>query len=336
MNSAVIEIDSVGLEAEVLDAGIDALLQAVCVHRRSAMVRCEDPALMEVIGLRLARALRGAEGIRMEVVQITGIDSLLTRFNGLMSDMALSGASRPPGPRQEIRLWVLHLTRKPQMDEIALLMRLVRGFPGVGVRLLMLCSQDAAAEHALGGHGETALHRWSLPARGGRRAEDAVVSSSRRAFERGALAPVGLTQRAQAALRSVVRRGSLRPPAWWTRACAPVVRRVLRHRAISMAVHALAWPVRRGLGFAGRRIGPPVRRWIKARLGHLQARQRQRLALIAGGFALFLSGAAAAWWQTAWPGRGVEHSHPGRKPVPEIVERIDDLRPQATQAMIPS
>lgn len=50
-----------------------------------------------------------------------------------------------------------------------------------------------------------------------------------------------------------------------------------------------------------------------------------------GGILVSLSGAAAAWWQARPADAGSAHMTPLRRPVPEIVELLEDTRPAAVR-----
>ena len=135
------------------------LVEAVCEHRRNALVVCGDELRLELIGVHLARALRQTPQVRMELYLPTSTDSLLARFNAILTDLPLSSARTPVQAHGDLRVWVLHLTQARELPEVQVLMRLVQSFPGAGVRLLLLLSREVAdgpLTGLLGGH----LHRW--------------------------------------------------------------------------------------------------------------------------------------------------------------------------------
>ena len=62
-------------------------------------------------------------------------------------------------PHDRLRVWVLHLTQGRDLADVQLLLRLVQGFPGAGVRLLLLLSHEVANDRALASLGPR-VHKW--------------------------------------------------------------------------------------------------------------------------------------------------------------------------------
>lgn len=142
-------------------APMKALLHALCEERRNALVVSEDEWVLEAIGAHLARVLRRRPDLQLELYQPSNSEALLARFNGMLADLPVHAAQAVVQPHERLRVWVLHLTRPSELPEVQLLLRLVQGFPGAGVRLLLLFSAEVAAAQSTGLLGGR-LHRWEV------------------------------------------------------------------------------------------------------------------------------------------------------------------------------
>lgn len=279
------------------EAPLAALINALCLERRNALVVCEDDWLLEALGAQLARRLRKRPELQIELYQPSSTEALLSRFNGMLSDLPLRMAQALPPPHERLRVWVLHLTQARELPDVQLLLRLVQGFPGAGVRLLLLFSQEVAAEQSVASLGPR-LHRWVVAD-----AEPAAVdvveptsASAALAFASLPSAGAGTAGRAGAAASI----DSDEPLGW-------------RDRLQAWSQQAA------GLGRACARLPQQgIQRWIMATFA----------------LALAVSGSLVAWWH-ARPGALVSPPPSATRPVPEIVETLETraaLRPSAVNS----
>jgi hypothetical protein len=280
----------------------DGLIQALCINRRSAMVVCPQVDHLDGVSRAISNRLRRVPGMRLEVVRPLGSESLMERFNEMVEALPLEVARREGVHDQPLTLWVMNLSRRLELPEVQLLLNLVQSFPGTGVRLLLLCSRDAASAQAIAvaSRWGTRLHRWFLqptreaaiepPAHAV--ASDSKASVSPRETDKTLWHPIvcaaaRLRSRGTAALHS------------WRAAMSPLIRRI-RTDQLS------AWPAIR--------VRAPGSRWVWG----------------FGGLMASFCAASAAWWHTRFDlANGV--NTPQRRPVPEIVELIEDARPQAVR-----
>ena len=280
----------------------EGLIQALCINRRSAMVVCPQADELDRVSRFISSRLKRVPELRLEVVRPIGAESLIDRFNEMVAALPLKVARREGVPDQPLTLWVMNLSRRLELPEVKLLLNLVQSFPGTGVRLLLLCSRDAATPEATAAayRWGSRLHRWVLQ-------PDQELPPEPAAPKVTSGATV-----APAALKAISSRPQI------TRAIAmrfePLWRGILR------AARAACHPIFRRTGLdrvSGRlnlRFRTPGSRW----------------ALGMGGLMMSLGATAAAWWHTRLDLTNGATT-PLRRPVPEIVELIEDVRPQAVR-----
>jgi hypothetical protein len=280
----------------------EGLIQALCINRRSAMVVCQQADHLDRVSRALSSRLKCVAGLRLEVVRPIGAESLIDRFNEMVAALPLEVARREALHHQPLTLWVMNLSRRLELPEVKLLLNLVQSFPGTGVRLLLLCSRDAATPDATAAayRWGSRLHRWFLrPAQ-----ELPPEPATRKVSTGGAVAP--------AALEAVSSRHQI------LRAMA--VRFEPLCRSVPRAARAACNPIVRRMGLdrvSGRlnlRFRTPGSRWVWGM----------------GGLMMSLGATAAAWWHTRLDLTNGSTT-PLRRPVPEIVELIEDVRPQAVR-----
>lgn len=295
---------SVDLPDEWQEA-FNGLMQALCDRRRSAMVVCPDPDELDQLSREISRTLKRVPQVRMELVRPIGAESLINRFNEMVAALPLDVARREGLPGHPLTLWVMNLSRRLELPEVKLLLNLVQSFPGTGVRLLLLCSRDAASDQAasVASRWGSRLHRWFVQSP----RQVATEPPARRAALAAPLATAQLATAPRALLWSgvpVLGRLSARLHRLW-------------HSARRVGVAALGVELRRL-----HRDHPPLRLPFKAKV------PRSRWVWGAGGLVMSLGATAAAWWHIR-----LDLTHgattPLRRPVPEIVERVEDARPQA-------
>jgi hypothetical protein len=280
----------------------EGLIQALCINRRSAMVVCPQADELDRVSRFISSRLKRVPELRLEVVRPIGAESLIDRFNEMVAALPLKVARREGVPDQPLTLWVMNLSRRLELPEVKLLLNLVQSFPGTGVRLLLLCSRDAATPEAT-----VAAYRW------GSRLHRWVLQPDQELPPEPAAPKVtsGATV-APAALKAISSRPQIT-------------------RAIAMRFE----PLWRGILRAARAACHPIfkRTGLDRVSGRLNLRFRtsgSRWAWGMGGLMMSLGATAAAWWHTRLDLTNGATT-PLRRPVPEIVELIEDVRPQAVR-----
>ncbi|MFM8665132.1 MAG: hypothetical protein ACKOE3_03020, partial [Betaproteobacteria bacterium] len=273
-------------------------LQAQC---RSAEVSWAHAEALEGVSRVLARLLRQVPGLRLEMLQAFSSEMLLARFNEHVAALPLQQARLEGDQQQGLTVWMVRVTSRLEWHEVNLLLSMVQSFPGTGVRLLLLCANDTVSDQvrALRSRWGTSLHHWDV---------SNAHRVSREAADHARLAKVAQPERPSLVAKQnqdAAARQALLGTGW--------VRALLRYSTAGRRA-ALRWMPRL----------PLVTRVL--RMLHLQPRWKWGV----GGLMMSLGATAAAWWQ-ARPDAGLSPNHPLRRPVPEIVELLEDVRTPSAQ-----
>ena len=113
----------------------------------------------------LIARLRKLERFSVDVFLPVTTDSLLIRFNDMLSEMSLEQAAAPPSAEQPVRCLVINDARVINDDQWALLVRLLGDFPGVNARLILVINKSGWPGHEklLQSLGKR-MHRWPTQA----------------------------------------------------------------------------------------------------------------------------------------------------------------------------
>lgn len=285
----------------VLQDGFASLLQALQAQCRSAVVSCAHAEALEGVSRVLARQLRQVPGLRLEMLQAFSSEMLLARFNEHVAALPLQQARLEGDQQQGLTVWMVRLTSRLEWHEVNLLLSMVQSFPGTGVRLLLLCANDTVSDQAraLRSRWGSSLHHWDV--------SDAH-RVSREAAEHARVAKVAQPERPSLVANQNQDAAARQAPlgTGW-------VRSMLRYSKAGTRA-ALRWMPRMSL----------VTRVL--RMPRLQPRWKWGV----GGLMMSLGATAVAWWQ-ARPDAGLSPNHPLRRPVPEIVELLEDVRTPSAQ-----
>ena len=139
--------------------GLNAVYQ---MGQGIAVVASNEVMLNHYCRLMVSR-LRKAKGFNVEVLLPSTTDSLLKRFNHIMTQMSLDEALRPPAENSMVTLMVVNDAHLIDQQQWVLLSQLISDFPGVNVRLVAFIDSDEWIEYdqALNLFGQK-LHRWEL------------------------------------------------------------------------------------------------------------------------------------------------------------------------------
>jgi len=139
--------------------GLNAVYQ---MGQGIAVVASNEVMLNHYCRLMVSR-LRKAKGFKVEVLLPSTTDSLLKRFNHIMTQMSLDEALRPPAENSMVTLMVVNDAHLIDQQQWVLLSQLISDFPGVNVRLVAFIDTDEWIEYdqALNLFGQK-LHRWEF------------------------------------------------------------------------------------------------------------------------------------------------------------------------------
>ena len=139
--------------------GLNAVYQ---MGQGIAVVASNEVMLNHYCRLMVSR-LRKAKGFKVEVLLPSTTDSLLKRFNHIMTQMSLDEALRMPAENSIVTLMVVNDAHLIDQQQWVLLSQLISDFPGVNVRLVAFIDSDEWIEYdqALNLFGQK-LHRWEF------------------------------------------------------------------------------------------------------------------------------------------------------------------------------
>jgi hypothetical protein len=139
--------------AKALDAIVESDLGVAIIG--------SNEAILDHYCRMLVARMRKLERFQLDVFLPVTTDSLLTRFNEMLSEVSLEQAAKPPVEGQAVRLLVINDARVVNDSQWGLLVRLLADFPGVNVRLVVVINKSGwpAHEKLLHSLGKK-MHRW--------------------------------------------------------------------------------------------------------------------------------------------------------------------------------
>jgi hypothetical protein len=141
---------------------VDALDAIVENDLGVAIIGTNEVVLDHYSRMLIAR-LREIDRFQIDVFLPVTTDSLLVRFNDMLSEISLEQAAKPPLPEQPVRLLMINDARVINDDQWGLLVRLLADFPGVNARLVLVINKSGwpgheKLLHSLGKR----MHRWPV------------------------------------------------------------------------------------------------------------------------------------------------------------------------------
>lgn len=141
---------------------IEGCANAIAREGLNLALFCPFEALLDhYTGLLLHRLRQQAPEHSIEVYFPANTDSLLGRFNEVLSQQSVQQATRLPAAAQQTQIWLVHDAQKLPESEIQLLARLIQNFPGANIRAILLMSGHEAAKMPLPAFGRKIL-RWDI------------------------------------------------------------------------------------------------------------------------------------------------------------------------------
>lgn len=120
-----------------------------------------DMDAVDDLGQRLVQALRQDAGLEVLVLFDPENDALIGRINQRLTPLSLEDARRPDRSPWPAQVWVLRARTTAQSRQLETLARMVRDFPAVNLRLLVLVAPGQADALLAGALGRTFLP-WRL------------------------------------------------------------------------------------------------------------------------------------------------------------------------------
>ncbi len=112
-------------------------LEAVIHGDRGLAIIGANEGVLDHYSRILVSRLRDVEAFHLEVFLPNDTDSLLNRFNQILSKMTMEQARKPAAPSSPVHLLVVNDARSVKQEQWNLLARLIADFPGTNVRLIL-------------------------------------------------------------------------------------------------------------------------------------------------------------------------------------------------------
>lgn len=256
---------------------MQALVHALVHERRHIALSGDDADTLEHYSRLLVRDLRRQPQVKVVGYRAGGNDELLQQINELLADLSVNQViDRQAARAAAVRVFVVHDSAELSIEELTLMVRLIKDLPGANLRIALIQAQDTLRTASLQALGAQAVH-WKMGA------PENAPAEARQAFE----------QKLQAALREEAEpdpgrawrsaRQSTPEPAPVPRGNAHVRAAMVRVRAAMARVHALlkrlaplgaAWSARQSRGL---KVPAFWRAWRRQ-----PAERRNRIVLVAG------------------------------------------------------
>lgn len=127
----------------------------------SVVMACEREALLDhYVEMTLQEVKKVAADCLVEAYFPESTESLMARFNDILSRSTVQEALKPGSVDTPVRIWVIHDAPQVPAQELQLLARLIHNFPGAKVRALLL-STERGTQESLSVFGRRLL-RWDI------------------------------------------------------------------------------------------------------------------------------------------------------------------------------
>ena len=141
---------------------LEGCVNALTKEGLNLALQCPHEALLDhYASLLLDRLQADNPRHQLEIYFPSNTESLIQKFNDVLSDQNVSDATRPARDAQALRIWVIHDAQKVSTSEMQLLARLIHNFPGAQIRALLLFHQPDHDPQVLASFGRKLL-RWDL------------------------------------------------------------------------------------------------------------------------------------------------------------------------------
>ncbi len=124
------------------NTSVQATLQRAWRTHGVLVVTAQSSAALDQWGRAFAREVRSRQGAQLEIYMPATSDTLIARFNELLSGLSLDRARADPSPDANRRFILVPDIRAFDSSEGLLLARLATDFPGAATRLVLLIDQS--------------------------------------------------------------------------------------------------------------------------------------------------------------------------------------------------
>lgn len=157
---------------------IEGCANAIANEGLSLVLYSPHEALLDhYLGLLLERLRRQSPQPRIEVYFPTSTESLIARFNDVLSKQSVKEATRLPQENDSPHIWIVHDTQQLPDQEIQLMARLIQNFPGANIRAILLMTGSNPQKASLSAMGRKVL-RWDIEAPTAEQAQLALDSAA--------------------------------------------------------------------------------------------------------------------------------------------------------------
>ena len=138
-------------------------INAILHKNQGAVILSKNETILDYYSRLMVARLRETQNFDLEVLLPSTTESLLKRFNRIMSKMSLDDALRPAKADSSVTLMIVNDAHLIDQQQWALVSQLIGDFPGVNVRLVVFINSSEHIEYdqTLNLFQEH-LYRWTL------------------------------------------------------------------------------------------------------------------------------------------------------------------------------
>ena len=122
-------------------------INAILHRNQGAVILSKNEAILDYYSRLMVARLREIQNFDLEVLLPSTTESLLKRFNRIMSKMSLDDALRPAKADSSVTLMIVNDAHSIDQQQWALVSQLIGDFPGVNVRLVAFINSNEHIEY---------------------------------------------------------------------------------------------------------------------------------------------------------------------------------------------
>ncbi len=122
-------------------------INAILNRNQGAVILSKNEAILDYYSRLMVARLREIQNFDLEVLLPSTTESLLKRFNRIMSKMSLDDALRPAKADSSVTLMIVNDAHLIDQQQWALVSQLIGDFPGVNVRLVAFINSNEHIEY---------------------------------------------------------------------------------------------------------------------------------------------------------------------------------------------
>lgn len=141
---------------------VEGCVNAIANEGMSLALSCVHEALLDhYIQQLLVRLRSQAPEHDIEVYFPANTESLISRFNEVLSSQSVREATRQTLEKPRAQIWLVHDAQNLPEHELQLLARLIQNFPGANIRAILMMVGQAPTQQGLSAFGRKLL-RWDI------------------------------------------------------------------------------------------------------------------------------------------------------------------------------